>query len=268
LEITTIIGIGFGFACVIISIIWNGANIADYIDMASVFVVIGGVIGSTIASFPMSTLKNLIKIISKAFKKSDINLTEDIEMLIRIANVARREGILALEETVSDMDDPFLKKGIMLIVDGSEPTLVHDVMETEISFIQDRHSSAQGVLLQMSAYSPAFGMIGTLIGLINMLRDLADMSALGPNMAVALVTTFYGVILANIIFTPMAKKLKSMSADEILQKELLLEGMLSIQDGENPRIIREKLSAFLSRSQLRIAQDALEKSNQSQGSEE
>jgi chemotaxis protein MotA len=233
----------------------------SYVDPPSIFVVFGGVAGATIASYPLSTLKNLLKVISKAFKKSEIDLLRDIDFLIELANVARRDGILALEETASEIEDPFLKKAVMLVVDGSDPELVRDVMETDISFVQERHASAQGVLLQMSSYSPAFGMIGTLIGLINLLKDLADMSALGPNMAVALVTTFYGVILANVVFTPMAKKLKSMSDDECLHKELILEGLLSIQDGENPRIIREKLSAFLSLSTLKIARDAAEKSN-------
>ncbi|NLB29494.1 MAG: motility protein A, partial [Clostridiales bacterium] len=176
---------------------------------------------------------------------------KDLELIISLANIARREGILQLEETVSDMDDPFVKKGIMLIIDGVDPSLVRDIMETEIDFISERHSQGQAVLLQMSSYSPAFGMIGTLIGLINMLADLNDMDSLGGNMAIALVTTFYGCLLANMVFTPLARKLGIMSSEEILQKQMTLEGMLSIQDGENPRIIREKLNAFLSQSQLR-----------------
>lgn len=240
-----------GLACIIISILWPGAKLSDYFDPASVFVVFGGVICATIASYPMSTMKDLVKAMSIAFKKIDIDLTKDIEMVIDVANVARREGILALEETVSSMDDPFLQKGIMLIVDGSDPELVRGIMETELSFINERHSSSQGVLLQMSSFAPAFGMIGTLIGLINMLGNLTDMDALGPNMAIALVTTFYGVILANLVFTPLAKKLKTVGDAEYLRKELVLEGILSIQDGENPRIIREKLNAFLSNTQLR-----------------
>lgn len=239
-----------GFACVIIGILIPGANVMDYVDGASVFIVLGGVLSATVASYPLSTLKNLIKVISKAFKKNNVNLADDIEMVIKVANVARREGILALEETVSGMDDPFLKKGIMLIVDGSDPELVRSVLETELSFIKDRHSSGQAVVLQMSSFSPAFGMIGTLIGLINMLQKLDDMASLGPNMAIALITTMYGVLLANLVFTPLAKKLKTMSDEEYLRKELVLEGILSIQDGENPRLIREKLNAFLSNSEV------------------
>jgi chemotaxis protein MotA len=222
----------------------------DFYDAASIFIVIGGVIGSTVISYPLDTLKNLVKIIGNAFKAKKIDLNKDVDMIIDIANVARREGILALEETINNSDDPFLKKGIMLITDGSDPELVRSIMETELSFIKDRHGRGQAVLLQMSAYSPAFGMIGTLIGLINMLTTLSDMDSLGPNMSVALVTTFYGCILANVVFTPLAKKLKAQSDEEYLRKELILEGILSIQDGENPRIIREKLNAFLSQTQI------------------
>ena len=250
MEITTIAGIVLAFACIIISILIPGAKLMDYVDPASIFVVVGGVLFSTITCYPLETLKNLVKVMGTAFQSKKVDLLSDVNMVLDVANVARREGILALEQTVANMDDPFLKKGIMLIIDGSDPELVRSIMETELAFIRERHSSGQAVLLQMSSFSPAYGMIGTLIGLINMLGQLEDMASLGPNMAVALVTTFYGVVLANAVFTPLAKKLKSMSDDEYLRKELVLEGILSIQDGENPRIIREKLNAFLSRSQI------------------
>jgi chemotaxis protein MotA len=242
-----------GVAAIIICLLMGGATLGAYYDLASVIIVVGGVLASTIVSYPLSTLKSLMKVMAIAFKKQDIDLTKDIDMMIDVANVARREGILALEETVNEMEDPFFKKGIMLIIDGSEQELVRGIMETELSFIKDRHSSSQGVLLQMSSFSPAYGMIGTLVGLINMLGKLTDMDALGPNMGIALVTTFYGVILANLIFTPLAKKLKAVGDDEILRKELLLEGMLSIQDGENPRLIREKLNSFISNAQISAA---------------
>ena len=249
MELTTVIGLVWGFACIVISILLSG-DLGLYIDGPSIFVVFGGVIASTVVSYPMSTLKSLGKVVGNVFTAKKIDFNGDVEMVLNIANIARREGILALEESVRTMDDPFLKKGIMLIVDGSDPELVRSIMETELAFIKERHGSSQAVLLQMSAYSPAFGMAGTLIGLINMLNQLSNMDALGPNMSVALVTTFYGVILANLIFTPMAKKLKVFSDEEYLRKEMILEGILSIQDGENPRIIREKLNAFLSNSQL------------------
>ena len=239
----------FGAACVVISIMLNG-SLSEFFNIPSIFIVVGGIIAATVVSYPMSVLKSLLKVIMSAFKAKKVDLSEDVENIIKIANIARREGILALEETVSETGDFFLKKGIMLIVDGSDPELVKSIMETELDFIRERHSQGQAVMLQMSSYAPAFGMIGTLIGLINMLGRLDDPSALGPGMAVALITTFYGSLLANLVFTPIARKLGSMSEEEYLKKEMLLEGILSIQDGENPRIIREKLNAFLPESQV------------------
>jgi chemotaxis protein MotA len=240
-----------GVVCIVITMIWGGANLGDYLDPASVFTVVGGVFAATIASYPMKTLKNLIKVISNAFRASNLNMGDDIEVIIKLSNIQRREGVLSLEEHANNMEDPFLKKGIMLIADGASQELVQSVMETDLAFMRERHASGQSVLLQMSAFSPAFGMIGTLIGLVNMLNKLEDMAALGPNMAIALVTTFYGVILANLVFTPLAKKLKIASDAEYLRKEILLEGMLSIMNGENPQLIREKLNSFLSNTEVK-----------------
>ncbi len=260
----------FGLVCIVISILLDG-QISGFISVASMFIVFGGVIASTIVSYPLSVLKGLAKVIGNAFKAKKTDFNADVENILHIANIARREGILALEESASNLDDPFLQKGIMLIVDGSDPELVRSILETELAFIKERHSQGQAVLLSMSSYSPAYGMIGTLIGLINMLRKLDDPSNIGPSMAVALVTTFYGVILANLIFTPLAKKLAAMGNEEYLRKELVLEGILSVQDGENPRIIRDKLNAFLSKAQLEgrhskdTNQTANEKNNDTYG---
>ena len=249
MEITTLFGIAFGFGVIILAILQNGF-MGDFIDPASVLIVLGGVVASTAISYPLSILKNLGKIIGKAFKVTKVDFQKSIDNIVQIANVARREGILALEETVKEMNDPFMQRGIMLIIDGSDPELVKSVLETDLLFIRERHSQGQAVLAAMSAYAPAHGMIGTLVGLVNMLRNLDDMASLGPNMATAMITTFYGVILAQLIFTPLAKKLAMQTSEESLAKEMVLEGILSIQAGENPRIIREKLNAFLPQSQI------------------
>lgn len=250
MEKTTLIGIVAGFACIAISIMFDGQLVA-FFDVPSVFIVFGGTICSTMVSYSGKALKSLKTVYSNAFKSKKIDLNEDIEMIIRIANIARREGLLALEDAMEDVNNPFLKKGIMLIVDGADTELVKSILETEITFIQERHNQGQAIILSMAGYAPAFGMIGTLIGLINMLRDLSDVDKLGPGMAVALITTFYGVVLANLVFTPIAKKLKAQSDSEALQKELYMEGLLSIQDGENPRIIKDKLTSFIARRELR-----------------
>jgi len=244
MEISTLIGIVVGFVLVVISIMFDG-DIASFINLPSIMIVVGGVLASTVISFPMQQIKSLVKVIGKAFKKSEIDLNKDIDMIIDLAQKARREGLLALEDAVDKIDNDFLKKGGRLLVDGCDPELIKSIMEAELDFLQERHTKGRTMLEAMSAYAPAYGMIGTLIGLINMLKNLSDADTLGPNMAVALVTTFYGVMLANLVFTPLAKKLKIQSAKEYYQKQMFLEGLLAIQDGENPRIIRDKLSAFL-----------------------
>ena len=252
MDITTLLGIVAGFACVVISI-FLGGELSSFLDIKSVFIVIGGVLSATVASFPMKRIMNVVKALQSAFKKDTTNIQDDVELLLSLANTARKEGILALEGATDEITDPFLKKGIMLIVDGSDPELIKGIMETDLEFVKERHAETRGVLDAAAAYSPAFGMIGTLIGLINMLKNLSDMAALGPSMAIALVTTFYGSMLANLVFLPLSKKLKSVGNQEYLRKELILEGLLSIQDGENPRIIREKLDAFTSRAELKGA---------------
>jgi chemotaxis protein MotA len=250
LELTTLVGIAFGAICIVISILLQG-DIGAFYDLSSIFIVIGGTIASTIISYQGKTLKSLKTVYSNAFKKKTIDLNEDIELIIGIANVARREGLLALENSMENLDNPFLNKGIMLIVDGADAELIKNILETEIYFIQTRHNQGQAVINSMAQYAPAYGMIGTLIGLIVMLKNLDDINALGPAMATALITTFYGVILANLVFTPISKKLKAQSEAEALQKELYIEGLLSIQNGENPRIIRDKLTSFIARKELR-----------------
>ncbi len=251
MELTTIIGLAAGAVCIGYSIIIGGP-LSDFWDPASVLIVFGGVIASTVVAYRGKTLRSLKDIYANAFKKKNIDLNDDIEMIISIANVARREGLLALEDTMADINNPFLKKGIMLIVDGTDTELIKNILETEVYFVESRHAEGQAMVNTMAGYSPAYGMIGTLIGLIQMLQNLEDSSSLGAGMATALITTFYGCILANLVFGPIAKKLKSQSDLEALQMGLYIEGLLSIQEGENPRIIRDKLNAFVSRRELKI----------------
>lgn len=169
-----------------------------------------------------------------------------IGKIIELSNVARKEGLLALEEVAGNLDDEFMKKGILLIVDGTEPELVRGILETELDNMDARHKKIAGFYDNWAALGPAWGMIGTLVGLINMLADLNDMASVGPNMAVALVTTLYGSLIANWLCVPIANKLKLINNNEYQMKEIIIEGLLSIQAGENPRVIEEKLKSFLS----------------------
>jgi chemotaxis protein MotA len=228
-------------------------DLGSFIDPASIFIVVGGVISVTVASFSPSRLKSVLKAVSIALKKQNVDLSQDIDMIVDIANNARKNGLLALEEM--EFTDPFLKKGIMLVVDGSDQELMRSILETEISVTKARHADNRAVLDAAAAYSPAFGMIGTLIGLINMLKNLDDMSSLGPNMSVALVTTFYGSLLANAVFGPLSKRLKTLGSVEYMRMGLILEGIMAVHNGENPRAIREKLNSFLSNARLKIIED-------------
>lgn len=244
MDISTVLGLLLGVVFIIGGIITSG-QIDSYIHIPSIIIVLGGTIASTLASFPLKNFLNTSRVIKKAFSYKETSPDEVIEEIISLANIARKEGLLALEEYAEELQDDFLQKGIMLIVDGTDPELVRNILETELTFLEERHMDGQSIFETMGTYAPAFGMIGTLIGLINMLKHLDDPSMIGPNMSVALVTTFYGSILANVVFLPLARKLKIRSKSEVLVKELTVEGLLSIQAGENPRIIEEKLKTFI-----------------------
>ena len=244
MDLTTLIGLVAGCIFIYVGIILEG-NMRNFFDLASIMITLGGTIASTLIHYPFSQIIRIFGLMKKTFNNKGRDLDQGIEIILQFAVAARKEGLLMLEDMATDLDDPFLQKGILLVVDGTSPEIVKSLMETELTFLEERHKQGQGILESMGSYAPAFGMIGTLIGLINMLKKLDDPSSLGPGMAVALVTTFYGSVLANLVFLPMAGKLKSYSSKEILYKEVILEGILSIQAGENPRIIEEKLKAFV-----------------------
>ena len=217
-----------------------------YIDPASVVITFGGSICSTIGCFKLADGINGFKSISLPFKDKTYDPSQTIRTIIDMSNVGRKEGLLALEEAANGIEDEFLKKGIMLVVDGTDPELVRGILETDMVCLETRHKDVIKFWEKWGEMGPAWGMIGTLIGLINMLKNLEDSSTIGPNMAVALVTTFYGSLIANWLCAPFANKLKANNELELTLKTLIIEGLLSIQAGENPRVIEEKLKSFLS----------------------
>ena len=224
-----------------ISAIWN------FVDYPSIMITLGGSFFATLAMCP--SIKDFVanlKSISLTFKKSNIDEEETIRHIIRLADTARKEGLLSVEEAASEIEDRFLKKGILLIVDGTDPELVRSILESEIACIDARHKEKIGFWDNLGAMGPAWGMIGTLIGLVNMLNNMGeDVGSVGPAMSVALITTFYGSVLANWLCAPVANKLKSNNDEELKVKDMMVEGILSIQAGESPRVIEEKLKAFL-----------------------
>lgn len=250
MDIATLIGTLSGFVLMIFGMVWGkGFNaVGNFLDMPSALITFGGSIGCILAMNPLKDFIGGLKTIALVFKVPKANETETIKTIIELSNLARREGLLALEESSNALEDEFMKKGIMLIVDGTDPELVRSILEAEMVNIDSRHQSNIGFWKNLGAMGPAWGMIGTLIGLINMLKDLSDPDSIGPNMAVALITTLYGSILANWICAPVANKLGVQNETEIKLKEVMIEGILSIQAGENPRVIEEKLKSFLSPS--------------------
>lgn len=260
MEITTLVGMVGGLVLIVFGIGLD--KIGGFFDISSVLIVVGGVITAALTANGLADIKKLPQIMKAAFQKTEYDAQGMMNIIIDLANIARKDGLLALDNKSNDIEDAFLKKGIMLVVDGTDPDLIRNIMETQIMCMEERHNSNAGILFNMSSSAPAFGMIGTLIGLINMLGNLNDSAALGPGMAVALVTTFYGSLIANWIFTPLANKLKSFTAMEVQYDALILEGLLSIQAGENPRLIEEKLNSFMSKTELAEKTAAKESSSE------
>jgi len=245
LDLSTVIGFLICYILIIGALVVGGQPMA-FVDFPSILIVGGGTLGALIVANPPERMKGLLKVMKMAFVGKPPDTVSLVQTIVSFAEKARREGLLALEADAAELDNEFLKKSIQLVVDGTDPELVKGILDTEIGILESRHSANKGLLDSMAELGPAFGMLGTLIGLIQMLGNLTDPDALGPGMAVALVTTFYGSIIANAFAIPLAKKLSSRSADEVLSMELMVEGVLSIQAGENPRIVEEKLKVFLS----------------------
>lgn len=246
-DLLTPIGITLGFIMIMIAIISRGGdNAASFMDISSIFIVIGGLVASLLINFKMEHIRLTTKVIKEAFHKNDQRISELINLFIKLSEKARREGLLALENELEDVNDPFIKKGILLAVDGIEPEVINDIMNAEITAMEERHYRGRTIIEKCGEYAPAWGMIGTLVGLVLMLNTLDDPATLGPSMAVALLTTLYGTVLANLVFIPMASKLENKTEEEVFIKQIIIEGVIGVQSGQNPRILEEKLSAFLS----------------------
>lgn len=248
MDIASVIGFIACLGLIIFGIVSGDDGVAaikNFLDFQSAIITFGGAFCCILASNSMSDFTGGLKSIKLVFKVPSIETPQIINKIIELSNVARKEGLLSLEEAAADLDDPFLKKGILLIVDGTDPELVRGILETELSSVEGRHKAKISFWQDVASMGPAWGMIGTLIGLINMLQNMSDASSVGPNMAIALITTLYGSMLANWIATPVATKLKSNNDAESMVKEIMIEGLLSIQAGENPRVIEEKLKSFL-----------------------
>jgi chemotaxis protein MotA len=241
----TLIGIALAFVCVFVSLIMEGGNPASLISPSSAVLVFGGTLGAAMAGFLLKDTTGLVNIVKSALLGKVHKPNEVIQEIVGFAEKARREGLLALEEAVKTVEDPFLKKGIELAVDGTDPDELREILETEIVAMKARHKAGAKFFKDLSGFSPTLGIIGTVLGLIHMLENLKDPASAGPAIAVAFTATLYGVMTANLVHLPLANKLARTSELEVHHMELVVEGILSIQAGGNPRVIEQKLLSFL-----------------------
>jgi len=243
-DIATLIGIVSAFGLMLMAIL-QGGSLSIFIDVPSLIIVVGGTCGVVLINFPLGDVLGAIGVAQKTILFKERNVVELINQLMEFANKARKEGILSLQNAIDSVDDAFLVKALQMAVDGQEPADLKSMLNTEIEYLQERHDKGADIFTQLGGIAPAMGMVGTLIGLVQMLQSMDDPSSIGPAMAVALLTTFYGAVIANILCNPMAGKLKIRSKAELLQKTIIVEGMESILSGENPRIMEQRLHSYI-----------------------
>lgn len=244
MDLATIVGLVAAFG-LMLSAIMQGGSLLIFFDIPSMMIVIGGTTGMSLVHFPFGDILSAFKVARHAFFHKAVSPVDTIGKLITYAGKARKEGILSLQSVMNEIDDDFFLKGLQMAVDGQEPEALKSMLEKEIEYVMERHDKGADIFSTFAAYSPAMGMIGTLIGLVQMLQNMSDPSSIGPAMAIALLTTFYGAVIANIIASPISGKLKLRSASEVLNKTLVTEGMKSILEGENPRLMEQRLHAFV-----------------------
>lgn len=245
MELSTPVGLLVGFGAMIATMVIEGGNPASLLNLPAFVIVFIGTLGATFVTFPMKRVLALPGLIGQTLKQPAGDPQTLIELFVKLADQARREGLLSLEEQAKKIEDPFVRKGIMLVVDGVDPAVVREILETDTHLVAQRHKGGYTVLAAMGGYSPTLGILGTVMGLINVLSHLSEPEKLGHSIAVAFIATLYGVAFANLVWLPMGKKLQAKSESEVLAREVAIEGVLSVQAGENPRIVREKLESFL-----------------------
>lgn len=255
MDLTTILGLVIGIGALLLSVILEGGHLTSLFSVPAFVMIAGGTIGATAIGFTVEELKTVPTLMRIAFKDEKHDVRSLIATLVTFAEKARREGLLALEEDLNAIEDKFLKKGMQLVIDGTDAELVRSIMETELAFIQERHHKGASIFDAAGGYAPTMGIIGTVMGLVHVLGNLSDTESLGPAIATAFLATLYGIFSANILFLPIAGKLKNRSAHQVLVYEVTLEGILSVQAGDNPRIVEEKLEAFLAPTKRKRPQD-------------
>ncbi len=246
MDIASIVGLLLGASLLLTAIaIAPGSSFAAFVDLPSAMVVLGGSICAVLICFPLKSFLSLFGVVKNIFFNKQESFTELIELIVSLAETARRDGLLALENRIEEVTDPFVILGIQMAVDGTRPEVIEDIMRTDMDAVSGRHRNGKEVVAQMGRFAPAFGMVGTLMGLIIMLGNMDDPAAIGPGMAVALITTLYGAIVSNLVFLPFAEKLMFINKHEMMVREIVVRGIMGIQSGDNPRVIEQKLNTFV-----------------------
>ena len=252
ISISTFVGVGIGLFCVIYGINGAAESLNSFINPPSFFIIVGGAVGSLITSFPAQKVKTLGAVIKSAFIHDQVNFSEDIQTIVEISQFARSKGTLALENKAEQYEkDHFLHKGVLLIADGVSKEYLVTSLKSEISHMKKRHATGHAMMNMIADSATSLGLLGTYIGLIPMLENLSDPASLGPLMALELVSSFYGAFISYVVFTPLANRLKAFSADEVLRNNLIIEGLVAVQEGQSPRVIEERLMGALTKKQAK-----------------
>lgn len=245
MDIATLIGLLIGLGGLIGGFLWEGGTIGMLMVKTAAVIVFGGTFGAVILSFTMEEIKTVPYFLKVVFTDKKIDYLTVLDSLVETADKARREGLLSLESQLSEIDNPFLARGLQLVIDGTDPELTRNMLEMEIEAYENKERVGHDIFMSAGGFAPTMGIIGTVMGLVHVLSNVSDPDKLGGAIAVAFLATLYGVGSANVLWIPFGTKIKGKSAKDVLLMELVLEGILSIQAGENPRVIREKLMTFL-----------------------
>jgi chemotaxis protein MotA len=245
MKASTAIGIGVGLAGLLVGAMMEGTQVGAFFNFPALLIVLGGTFGATLASSGLSRMKQVPQLYRKAFSPDLQDLNARVEVLVTLAEKGRREGLLALEDDLPGLEDGFARKGLQLVVDGTEPELVREILDNEIDGMAARHQQAGMPFHKAGGFAPTMGILGTVMGLVHVLGNLAQPATLGPAISGAFIATLYGVGAANVVLLPVANRLQALSQEEIELRTLTLEGVLAIQSGDNPRVVADKLAAFI-----------------------
>ena len=246
MDIATIIGLLLGTGLVIGSILIGGGGLGPFMNVPSLMIVVGGSLAALLINFPLKSVLGVFGVVKNCFTVKLPTSMETIEKFKDLATIARRDGLLALDNELTEIDDAFLTRGLEMVISGTSKEDVQNVLETEVSCVEQRHQTGKRIIDALGSAAPAFGMVGTLIGLVQMLRELDDPSRIGIGMATALLTTLYGALIANLFCIPLAGKLETRSKEEVMIRDLMIAGLVSLVDGQPPRNMEERLVAFIS----------------------